>query len=192
MNNNNNNNINNCKKQNNNSDNNIDNNKDIFLQRHLPKKKSVLKATEIIIISIWLFQSHVTLKTGQDNQNDLFRWRLCRGDMVDTYLIISASCPVNCKAELVITERKQYWSSSHPSTSIHQWCLISFRDDIKKLKTEMTASVQLTSRKQIKTHKRLKMNAFSYGLDETMYEFSAHVAFNKATNRYKTGKGEQT
>ena len=34
----------------------------------------------------------------------------------------------------------------------------------------------------IKTHKRLKMNAFYHRLDRTMCEFSAYVAFNKAAN----------
>ena len=39
-----------------------------------------------------------------------------------------------------------------------------------------------TKLEQIKTHKRLKMNAFSFGLDETMCTFSGNVAFHKATN----------
>ena len=52
-------------------------------------------------------------------------------------------------------------------------------------------------------HKWLKMNTFlffyffillnsEYQLDKTMCEFSAYVAFNKATNRYKTRQGVNT
>ena len=49
---------------------------------------------------------------------------------------------------------------------------------IKKLKTEMTASVQENKSK----HTRLKINAFQYRQEKTMYTFSAYVAFNKVTN----------
>ena len=38
---------------------------------------------------------------------------------------------------------------------------------------------------QIKTHKRLKMNAFSYRQDKTMCEFSAYFAFNNGQTYIK-------
>ena len=56
-----------------------------------------------------------------------------------------------------------------------------FLTGANKSKTEMTASVQ----ENISKHTiGLNMNAFQYRPDETMCEFSAFVAFNKAT----TGK----
>ena len=48
-------------------------------------------------------------------------------------------------------------------------------EDKKKSKTEITASVQ----GNIKTHKRLKVNAFYYGLDNTICGFLEKLPLTK-------------